>query len=76
MPDANDAVNASKECSPMQIGVSGLDLADLIQGLTQLANALVQQSEAISQLAMSNVALADAVTSQPEEDEEQGSGYL
>ena len=76
MPDANDAVNASNECSPKELSDSAPDSERLIQSLQSLTEALIQQAEAISQLAMSNVALADAVTSQPDEDEEQGSGYL
>lgn len=51
-------------------------LESLIPALRELTEALIQQAEAISQLAMSNEALANAVTSQPEEGDEAESGYL
>lgn len=50
-------------------------LESLIQALRELTEALIQQAEAISQLAMSNEALANAVMSQPD-GEEAESGYL
>jgi len=73
---ANDAVPSCSTPLPEQKSDSGLDLDGLILALSQLTEALVQQAEAISQLAMSNESLANAVASQPEEDGEQESGYL
>lgn len=51
-------------------------MSHLTIALAELTEGLTKQAEAISQLAMSNEALADAVTSQPDEGEEQESGYL
>lgn len=53
----------------------GLD--ELIQALYRLAASLQAQAEAITQLAISNQEMANALLSQPDEDgEEQESGYL
>lgn len=76
MQAANDAVPSCSTQLPEQRSDSAPDLDGLILALSQLTEALIQQAEAISQLAMSNEALANAVASQPEEDGEQDSGYL
>lgn len=84
MKAANDAGQSSLMQSPEQKSDSEPDLAwrlvmamsHLTIALAELTEGLTKQAEAISQLAMSNQALADAVTSQPDEGEEQESGYL
>lgn len=53
-----------------------LALGRLTIALAELTEGLTKQAEAISQIAMSNEALADAVTSQPDKGEEAEQGYL
>jgi hypothetical protein len=67
---ANDAVPSCSTLLPEQKSDSALGLDGLILAMSQLTEALIQQAEAISQLAMSNEALANAVASQPEEEED------
>jgi len=73
---ANDAVPSSLPQSQGQKSDSAPGLDGLILALSQLTEALIQQAEAISQLAMSNEARANAVMSQPDDGGEQESGYL
>lgn len=84
MQAANDAGQSSLMQSPEPKSDSGpgldgrlvMAMSHLTIALAELTEGLTKQAEAISQLAMSNEALADAVTSQPDEGEEQESGYL
>lgn len=84
MKPANDAEPNSLPQSqePKSDSEPGLDgrllvaLGRLTIALAELTEGLTKQAEAISQLAMSNEALADAVTSQPDEGEEAEQGYL
>lgn len=84
MKAANGAANGLSECSPQEQSDSGqglagrleLALAHLTVALAELVEAITKQAEAISQLAISNEALANAVTSQPDDGNEIDSGYL
>lgn len=84
MKAANDAEpnslpQSQEQKSDSEPGLDGrlvLAMSHLTIALAELTEGLTKQAEAISQLAMSNEALADAVTSQPDEGEEQESGYL
>lgn len=70
MKAANDVAPSCSTPLLEQKSDSALGLDGLILALSQLTEALIQQAEAISQLAMSNEALANAVSSQPEEEED------
>lgn len=84
MKAANDAEPSCSQASlepksdsePDLDGRLVLAMSHLTVALAELTEGLTQQAAAISELAMSNQALADAVTSQPDEGDEPEVGYL